>query len=197
MVTTEQIKQLRDDTGVSVMQCKKALEEAGGDMTKALSLLKKKSADIASKKSERKLGAGIVQSYIHSSQTLGAILELNCETDFVARNEEFKTLAYDIAMHIAASNPEFIKMEDINDDVKQSIVALFVEEVQRSDKPEDIKKKMLEGKVSTYLKERTLLEQPFVKSPEETVGDLVKKAVQKFGENIEVSKFHRLSVLDR
>lgn len=112
MITTEQIKELRDKTGISVMQCRKALEEAGGDMEQALLLLRQKSGEIADKKSERELGAGVIQSYVHSSGTIGAIVELNCETDFVAKNPEFKTLAYDIAMHIAAASPEYIERAD-------------------------------------------------------------------------------------
>ncbi len=115
MVTTEQIKDLRDKTGVSVMQCKKALEEAEGDMDKALVILQKKSKDIASKKSDRTFGAGVVASYVHSSQTVGAMVELVCETDFVSKNDEFKALARDIAMHITAANPEFLKKEDISE----------------------------------------------------------------------------------
>ena len=109
MITTEQIKELRDKTGVSVMQCKKALEEAGGDMDAALVLLRQKSAEIAEKKSARELGAGLVASYVHSSGTMGALLELNCETDFVAKNPEFKTLAYDVAMQVAAAAPETVE----------------------------------------------------------------------------------------
>src|SRR3989344_1318816 len=113
MITTELIKQLRDKTGVSVMQCKKALEEAGGDSEKAVMILAKKSADIASKKGDRALGAGIVSSYIHATGTVGTMIELMCETDFVAQNEEFKKLARDIAMHATATNPQFLKAEDI------------------------------------------------------------------------------------
>ncbi|MFA5987482.1 MAG: elongation factor Ts [Candidatus Paceibacterota bacterium] len=197
MITTEQIKQLRDDTGVSVMQCKKALEEAGGDMVKALAVLKKKSSDIATKKSDRALKAGVVAAYIHSNGTLGAMVELNCETDFVAKNEEFKALAYDIAMHVAAANPEFVKADDVPEEAKSKMIELFKEEVEKSGKPKEIQAKMLDGKVSTYLKERTLVDQPFIKNPDETIGDLVKKAVQKFGENTSIGKIARFSVLEK
>ena len=194
MITTEQVKELRDATGVSVMQCKKALEEADGDKEKALNLLMKKSGDIASKKSDRKLGAGTIQAYIHNSGTVGVMVELACETDFVAKNEEFVALAHDIAMHAAAMSPEFLSRDEITDDIKAEVREMFAKEVEESDKPEDIKEKMLEGKVDTYFKEKVLLEQAFVKDPSVTIADLVKQAVQKFGENTEVVRFVRFSV---
>lgn len=194
MVSTEQIKQLRDKTGVSVMQCKKALEEAGGDEGKALVILRKKSSDAALKKADRTLGAGIISSYVHATGTVGAMAELLCETDFVAKNEDFKKLAYDIAMHIAAANPEFLKTSDITEKDKESARAVFTEEVERSEKPADIKEKILQGKLDAYFKEKALLEQPFIKNPDTTVGGLIEQAVQKFGEKIELAKFARFSV---
>ena len=193
-VSTEQIKQLRDATGISVMQCKKALEEAGGDEGKALVILRKKSGEAALKKADRALGAGIVASYVHATGTVGSMVELLCETDFVAKNEDFKKLAYDIAMHIAATNPEFLKTSDITEKDKESARAVFTEEVERSDKPADIKKKMLQGKLDGYFKEKVLLEQPFIKDPESTIGGLIEQAVQKFGEKIELAKFARFSI---
>lgn len=121
-ITTELVKQLRDKTGISVMQCKKALEETGGDMDKAIALLAQKSADIATKKSDRTLGAGVIESYIHSTGTVGTMVELLCETDFVAKNEEFKKLARDIAMHATATNPQFLKKEDAGDGAFDSVL---------------------------------------------------------------------------
>jgi len=194
MATTEQIKQLRDKTGVSVMQCKKALEEAEGDEKKALDILAQKSADIASKKSDRTLGAGIVQAYIHSGGSVGAMVQLECETDFVAKNEEFKQLAYDIAMHVAATNPQFLSTEDITEEDKQKAREIFEKEVAQSDKPEDIKEKMLDGKLSTYFDEQTLLKQSFVKDPSVTISDLTDQAVQKFGEKTQVGRFTRFAI---
>ena len=193
-ITTEQVKELRDATGVSVMQCKKALEEAEGDKDKALMLLQKKSGDIASKKSDRKLGAGSIQAYIHNSGTVGVMVELACETDFVAKNEEFVALAHDIAMHAAAMGPEFLSSDEITDDVKANVREMFTKEVEDSDKPEDIKEKMLQGKIDTYFKEKVLLDQSFVKDPSVTISDLIKQAVQKFGENTEIVRFVRFSV---
>ncbi|MBA3550611.1 elongation factor Ts [Patescibacteria group bacterium] len=168
MVTTEQIKDLRDKTGVSVMQCKKALEEAGGDMEKALVILQTKSKDIASKKSDRTFGAGVVASYVHASQTMGALVELVCETDFVSKNDEFKALARDIAMHITAANPAFLKATDITD----------AEKVAEA-------------------KDRILLDQNFVKNPDITISGLVDSAIQKFGEKIEIARFVRFGVLEK
>ncbi len=191
MISTEQVKELRDKTGVSVMQCRKALEEAGGDMEKATVILKKRGADVAAKKSERTLAAGAVQSYIHASGNIGAIVELSAETDFVAKNEEFKKAAYDIAMHVAATNPEFLSMEDVTDEARSKAAEVFKAETEG--KPEDLKQKILEGKLKSYFAERVLLEQPFIKNPEITIRDLVNSLVQKFGERAEIRRFVRFS----
>ncbi len=195
MITTEQIKDLRDQTGVSVMQCKKALEEAGGDAEKALIILKKKSGDIAAKKSDRELSGGVIQSYIHGTGSVGVLIELLCETDFVAKNQEFKDLAYDIAMHIAAMKPEFVKKEDITDEKKAKVLELFTQEVEESGKPKDMMEKIIQGKMDAYFAEQTLLQQSFVKNPDLTVSDLISIAVQKFGEKIEVRRFVRYGLL--
>lgn len=194
MITTEQIKELRDETGVSVMQCKKALEETGGDKEKALLVLRKKSSDIAAKKGDRELGAGIVESYIHSNKSVGVLVELACETDFVARNEDFVTMARDIAMHIAAMNPEFTDASQVSDDVRAKVTEMFKKEVAESGKPADIQAKMMEGKLGTYFGERALLSQSFVKNPDITMQDLINGGVQKFGEKIAVSRFVRFAV---
>jgi elongation factor Ts len=194
MVTTDQIKALREKTGVSVMQCKKALEEAGGDMEKATILLHKLSGKAAEKKADRELGAGCVASYVHANGTVGAMVELLCETDFVAKNDEFKALAYDIAMHVAAAAPEYLAMEDVSDEERAKAEAAFKKEVEESDKPEDIKEKMLEGKIANYLKEKVLLEQSFIKNPDVTIDALTNQAVQKFGEKTRVGRFVRFSV---
>ncbi len=195
MVTTDLIKELRDATGVSVMQCKKALEEAGGDKEKALVILKKKGAEAAAKKGDRTLAAGVIQAYIHSTGTVGVMVELACETDFVAKTAEFKQLAYDIAMHVAASKPEFLRKEDITE--KDQAVAASVFEKEVEGKPADMKAKILEGKLAAYFSERVLTEQPFIKNPEITVGALVSGAVQKFGEKTEIVRFTRFAVLEK
>lgn len=196
-ITTEDVKALRDKTGISVMQCKKALEEANGDAQKALAILQSKGKEIASKKGERTLGAGVIASYIHGNGAVGAMVELSCESDFVAKNDEFKALAYDIAMHTAALNPKFVSNNQIGEGERSSVAALFAEEVAKSGKPKDIQEKMLQGKLGTYFKEQTLLDQPFVKNPDITVKGLIDGAVQKFGERIEVARIARFSTLGR
>lgn len=176
------------------MQCKKALEESGGDKEKALLILRKKSSDIATKKGDRELGAGVVESYIHSNKTVGAMVELSCETDFVARNEEFIAMARDIAMHITATNPEYTDETQITDAVRAKVTEMFKKEVEESGKPADIKEKMMGGKLAGYFGERTLLAQSFVKNPDITIKQLIDGGVQKFGEKIAVSRFARFAV---
>lgn len=192
MATTEEIKALRDETGVSVMQCKKALEEAGGDMAKAKVLLRKQSAVAAGKKADRALGAGMATAYTHAGgQVVGAVV-LACETDFVAKNEEFVKLAYNIAMHVAAMVPQFKSRED----VKESDIAAAKEvfEKEAANVPEAMRTKVVAGKIDSYLKDKVLLEQPFVKDGDITIRELIEQHVQKFGEKIEVVRFERLSV---
>lgn len=191
-ITTEQVKELRDTTGVSVMQCKKALEEAGGDMEKAKIILRKISKLAADKKAGRTLGSGVVASYIHSNGSVGAMVELLCETDFVAKNEEFKTLARDIAMHIAAMNPEFLKLEDIPAEAKTKVKELFEEE--SADKPADMREKIVQNKLDAFLKEKTLLDQSFIKNPEATIRNMVEHGIQKFGEKMEIGRFQRFAI---
>lgn len=192
MATTEEIKALRDETGVSIMQCKKALEEAGGDVEKAKVILRKQSAAIASKKADRTLGAGTVAAYTHAGGAVVAAVVLGCETDFVSKNEEFQKLAYNIAMHVAAMAPMFKSRADVQEIDMAAAKAVFSEEVAKV--PEAAREKALQGKLDSYLKERVLLEQPFVKNPEVTIGELITQAVQKFGEKVEVVRMERLSV---
>lgn len=192
-ITTEQVKDLRDRTGVSVMQCKKALEEAGGDMEKALVLLHKKSGEVASKKGDRTFGAGVVQAYIHANGNVGAIVELNCETDFVAKNSDFIALARDIAMHVTATNPKFLKKDDVKESDMKAAREVFEEEVKG--KPEAVRKQILDGKLSAYFSEMVLLDQPFIKNPEVTIQGLIDQAVQKFGEKTALIRFKRFKVL--
>ncbi len=194
MITTETIKDLRDQTGVSIMQCKKALEEAGGDMEKALVILRKKSGEFAAKKMDRTFGAGTIQAYVHATGNVASLVELNCETDFVAKNEDFKTLARDIAMHVTAANPKFLKKGDTTETDRHAATEVFAEEVK--DKPADKRAKILEGKLNAYFAEMVLLDQPFIKNPEQTVQGMVDQAVQKFGEKIAVARFKRFKVLE-
>lgn len=192
MSSTELIKQLRDETGVSIMQCKKALEEAGGDIEKAKISLRKISAQVAAKKADRELGSGVVQAYIHAGNSVAGVVVLACETDFVAKNEEFVKLAYDIAMHVAAIAPEFISRNQVTEEATAAARAVFEEEA--ADKPEDMRGKIVEGKLDAFLKEKVLLDQPFVKNGDITVQGLLDEATQKFGERVEIADIARFSV---
>jgi len=194
-ITTEQIKDLRDKTGISVMQCKKALEEAQGDMEKAMVILRKKSGELAAKKGDRTFKAGTVQAYIHSNGNVGTILELDCESDFVSGNEEFKTLARDIAMHATASNPKYLSMNDIAESDRNNAMSVFENEVKG--KPEAVRAQILDGKLKAYFGEMVLMNQPFIKNPEMTIQALVDSASQKFGEKIAVARFKRFKVLEQ
>ncbi len=191
-ITSVQLKELRDATGISVMQCKRALEEAGGDMEKARIILQRKGGEAASKKSDRALGAGAIGAYVHSTHEVAALVFLACETDFVAKNEEFTALARDIAMHVAAQNPLYISRADVPTTEVENAKAVFAPEV--ANKPADIQEKILAGKLDAYFKDRVLLEQSFIKDQDRTIADLVNGAIQKFGENTVISKISRLSV---
>lgn len=191
MASTDDVKKLRDATGISVMQCKSALEEANGNYDKAILILQKKGSALATKKADRELGAGAVAAYVHSNKEVGSIVVLRSETDFVSKNDEFTALAYDIAMHIAATNPQYIRREDIDTQKLADITALFEKEV--ADKADNLKERILQGKVDAYLKNIVLLEQNFIKDPDRTIQELVDSAVQKFGERIEVTQYARYS----
>jgi len=191
-ITTEQIKELRDMTGLSIMQCKKALEEAEGDISKAVILLQKKGAGIAAKKADRNLGAGRVAAYVHSTGNIATLVELLCETDFVAKNEEFGALAYNIAMQVAATNPLYLKMADIPEATRKEAEEVFAKEVEG--KPAEMKAKILEGKLNSYFKDKVLLEQEYIKNPEVTVNGLIESFIQKFGERTEIGRFTRIGV---
>ena len=189
-ISTDVLKTLRDKTGVSVMQCKKALEEAGGDVDKAEVILRKKSGAAAEKKGDRELGAGWIGSYVHDG-TIGAMVLLSSETDFVAKNDEFGALAREIAMQVAAGNPTYLSDSEIPQDAKDAANAVFAAEVEG--KPEEMKAKILEGKLAAYFQSQVLLNQLYIKDDSKTIKDLLSEATQKFGERIEISKFARFS----
>jgi elongation factor Ts len=193
-ITTEQIKELRYMTGVSIMQCKKALEEAGGDIKKAIVILQKKSGEISAKKGDRTFKAGTIQSYIHANGNVGTIIELNCESDFVSGNEEFVTMARNIAMHITATNPKFLRNEDVTEEDKKAAKEVFEAEVKG--KPEGVRKTILDGKLNAYFAEMVLMDQPYIKNGEITVQQLIDQAVQKFGEKMAVGRFKRFKILE-
>lgn len=191
MISTDAVKELRDRTGISVMQCKAALEEAGGDMEKALMLLRKKGAAIADKKGDRSLGAGALAAYVHANKKVAAVVELQSETDFVAKNEEFIKLAYEIALHVAALQPQYISRADVPPEEMEKIKALYVNDV--AGKPENLKETILSGKIDAFLKGIVLYEQTYVKDDSQTIKQLIDGAVQKFGERVEVGAFKRFA----
>lgn len=191
-ITTADIKALRDQTGISVMQCKKAIEEAGGDMEKALIILKKKRSEAADKKADRELGAGTVGVYIHNTNEVASMVVLASETDFVSKNEEFVALAREIAMHVAATDPKYINKDEVDEHAIEKAKEVFAEEIK--DKPAEMQEKIMEGKLSSYFRDQILMDQPFIKNPDQTIGDMISGAVQKFGENISIAKISRLSV---
>ncbi len=191
MITSEAVKELRDRTGISVMQCKAALEEAGGDMDKALTLLRKKGASIADKKGDRSLAAGVVQAYVHANKKIAAVVELQSETDFVAKNEEFVRLAYELALQVAASSAQYLRREDVPAEEMEKIKGMYVADV--AGKPENLKETILAGKVDAFMKGIVLMEQPYIKDDSLTVRQLLDNAMQKFGERVEIGAFKRFA----
>jgi len=193
-MSLEQIKKLREKSGAGIVEIKKALEEAGGNEEKAIIILRKRGQEKAVKKSERSAKEGVVASYIHSNGKVGAIVKVFCETDFVARNEEFKELARDLAMHITASNPQCLKPEDISDKVIDQEKEIWIARLEEEKKPKNIIPKIMEGKEKKFREESALLTQPFVKNPDLTVGELVAEKIGKIGENIQVGDFARFEL---
>lgn len=188
------IKNLREKTGAGVVDVKKALEEAGGNEKKAVEILRVKGHAKAAKKLEREAREGIISAYIHTNKRIGVLVELNCETDFVARNSEFQELARDIAMHIAAMNPQFARPEEATDEILEKERKIWKEQLKGEKKPENILEKIMDGKEKKFREEISLLTQLFVKNPEITVGDLIAEKVGKIGENIQVGKFVRFEL---
>ena len=183
------IKELREMTGAGIVDVKEALDETGGDKDKAVELLRKKGLAKQAKKADRVANEGLVESYIHSGGRIGVLVELNCETDFVARTDDFKFLAKEIAMHIAAANPLYVSSEDVPMEVIEKEKEIYKE--QSKDKPADIVEKILEGKIAKYFEEVCLVNQPFIKDGTKTIGDLLGEATGKIGEKIEVRRFAR------
>ena len=193
-ISMELVKELREKTGISIMQCKKALEDAGGDMNKAMVYLQKKGAETAAKKADRVLKSSRIVSYVHGVGSVGVLVELCSESDFVSKHEDFQKLAYDIAMQIAATNPAYIKKEDISLEERTKVSDAFAGEVK--DKPEPMREKILTGKMDAFFKERILIEQDYIKDPSITINTLIQNAIQKFGEKIEVDRFVRFAVTE-
>ncbi|MGE5544336.1 MAG: translation elongation factor Ts [Bacillota bacterium] len=194
MITAGMVKELRERTGVGMMDCKNALVETGGDMEKAIEVLRTKGLAQAAKKASRLASEGMVASYIHMGGRIGVLLEVNCETDFVAKTEEFRALCHDIAMQIAAAKPEYVRREDVPQETIESEKRILRQQALNEGKPEKIVDKMVEGRIEKYYKENCLLEQPFIKDTDKTVQDLLNDKVMKLGENITVRRFVRYEV---
>lgn len=192
-VSIEEIKRLKNLTGVGLTDAKAALQEAGGNFDKALEAMRKKGLTKAEKRGEREARAGLIGSYNHDGR-IGVLVEVNCETDFVARNEIFTDLVKDLAMHIAASSPEFVSKEDVPADIHDAKMAEFKDKAKAEGKPDNMLDNIAGGMAHKYFAERVLLEQPFVKNPDQSVGDLVKEHNAKLGENIVVRRFSRMQL---
>ena len=192
-IDIKEIKRLKDLTGVGLTDAKNALEQSGGDFDKALEEMRKKGLTKAEKRGEREARQGLVTTYNHDNR-IGVVVELNCETDFVARNEIFTNLAKDIAMHVAASNPEYLSIEKVPTKDIEKVKNEFVEKAKESNKPKDMIEKIVDNQVKKYFAEKCLLDQPFIKDPDTTVGELVKENIAKLGENIVIRRFSRIAL---
>ncbi len=193
-ISAETIKELRSLTGAGVLDCKKALEANNGDFEKAADYLRQKGLAAAAKKATREANEGLVGTYVHTGSKVAGMVEVNCETDFVARTDTFQALVKDLAMQVVAARPLYVRREDIPADVLAAKQAEFMAEMADSGKPADILERIVAGKADKYFQETLLLEQPFIKDPSVTVGDLVTQAIAKLGENIKVRRFARLEV---
>lgn len=191
MVSIDLVKQLRQETDISLAECKKALEESGGDIEKAKEILKKKGQSVAAKKGDREVSAGKVDAYIHADGRVGVLLEVLCETDFVAKGDDFKNLMHELLLQIASMGARYVSEEDIEEDILKKEKDIYIEQMAGEEKPEDIKQKIIEGKIEKFKKEICLLSQPWVKNDSRTVKDLVNDTIAKLGENIVVKKFTR------
>lgn len=191
MITASMVKELRDRTGVGMMDCKRALQDSNGDMEKAIELLRERGLASAAKKAGRIAAEGIVESYIHAGGRIGVLVEVNCETDFVAKTDEFKAFVRDIAMHIAATNPQYVSRDQIpQEDLEKEKEILRAQAINEG-KPEQIADRMVAGRIEKYVKEICLMEQPFVKDPDKTVQDVLNEQIATIGENMSVRRFVR------
>lgn len=192
-VSANLVKELREKTGVGFMECKGALVETNGDVDAAVTVLRKRGLASLSKKSGRETKDGLIGTYVHNGK-IGVMIELNCETDFVARNPDFQTLAKELAMHIAASDPRFVRKEDVAEEVLAGEREIFTEQARSTGKPENVLEKIVEGRISKFYSEACMLEQPFVKDPSISVREHIASHIQKIGENIQVRRFIRYKI---
>ncbi|NTW71701.1 MAG: translation elongation factor Ts [Eubacteriaceae bacterium] len=194
MASAQLVKELRQKTGAGMMDCKKALETANDDMEKAVEVLREKGLAAASKKSGRIAAEGIVESYIHMGGKIGVLVEVNCETDFVAKTDDFRSLVKDIAMHIAAANPIYLSKDDVPEADIEKEKSILRNQAINEGKPENIADKMVEGRIKKFYQDMCLLEQSFVKDPDKTIQDLVNEKISKIGENVKIRRFARFQM---
>jgi len=197
MISAKDVKQLRDMTGAGMMDCKRALTETEGDLEKAVDLLRAKGAAKAAKRAEKSANEGVIGSYVHFDHKTAVIVEVNCETDFVANTDDFRGLARDLAIHIASSAPLAISPDEIDADVVARERAVYLEQAKEEGKPENIAEKIVEGRLQKFFKESTLLAQPFVKNPDKTIEQLITDVSSQVGEKIEVARFARMKIGER
>ena len=193
-ISAATVKQLREKTGAGIMDCKDALSECNGDISKAVDFLRKKGLATAAKRAGRATTEGIIESYIHMDSKLGVLVEINCETDFVAKNDDFKEFAKNIAMHITATNPVSIRPEDVSKEIIDKEKEIYRAQVLDMGKPEQIADKIVDGKMKKYFKENCLMNQDYVRDPNITIGDLLNEMVAKIGENITIKRFARFKI---
>lgn len=193
-ITTTMVKELRSATGAGVLDCKKALSQSEGDFDKAVEFLREKGLSSAAKKADRQANEGLIGSYIHQGAKMAALVEVNCETDFVARTDQFQGLAQDLAMHVVAASPEYVSREDIPAEVVEREKEIYLAQSADSNKPAHIQEKIVEGKLEKWYGEVCLLEQPFVKNEEQTIQDLLVEQIAALGENIQVRRFCRMQI---
>jgi len=195
-ITTSMIKELRDATSAGVLDCREALEATGGEFEEAVAYLREKGMSEAAKKSDSAASEGIIEAYIHHGSQVGVLLELNCETDFVARTDDFEILAHNLALHIAFAAPEYLTREEVPEDVLEAERAIYRKQALEQGKPEDIVDRIVDGRMEKFLEQICLMEQPFVKNEDKSIQDLLNESITAFGENVVISRFVRFEVGD-
>ncbi len=194
MANIEQIKQLRQETGVSLMECRKALDKTNGDVEKAKKILRERGEELLGKRSDKDVGQGVIASYIHTDNKVGVLLDIRCESDFVAKGDDFLGLAHEICLQIAAAKPLYIKKEDVPEDIKEEEKDIILKQMKDEKKPADMMEKIIEGKLNKQLKKIVLLSQPWVKDENKQIDDLINEVIAKLGERVIVNKFERYEI---